>query len=195
MEHPPSLLILGIPIMFVVLRKHSTTSNKPLELVSYTTNGLFFTQAKYAHDILASAGLLDAKPALTPLSKSTQFTSYGDPFSDPTFYRSLVGVLQYLIISRPDLLDAVNQVSQFLHVPTKNHFQAVKRILWYVKGILSFGLTFQRSHAHSLVACSDADWARCIETRRSMYGYSIFLGGNIVSWTTKKQLLRLCARQ
>lgn len=155
--------------------------------VSYTTNGLLLTQAKYAHDILTRAGLMDAKPASTPLTKSTQITSHGDPFSDLTFYRSLVGALQYLTITRPDLSYAVNQVSQFLHAPTTDHFRAVKRILRYVKGTLSFGLTFQRSHSISLVAYSDADWARCIETRRSTYGYSIFLGGNIVSWSAKKQ--------
>ncbi|KAJ9552360.1 hypothetical protein OSB04_016405 [Centaurea solstitialis] len=154
---------------------------------SYTNDGLFLTQAKYAHDILSRAGLLDTKPVSTPLTTSSQLVSHGDAFSDPTLYRSLVGALQYLTITRPDLSYAVNQVSQFFHAPTVNHFQAVKRILRYVKGTLSFGLTFKRSPNISVVAYSDADWARCIETRRSTYGYSIFLGGTIVSWSAKKQ--------
>ena len=67
------------------------------------------------------------------------------------------------------------------------HFQAVKRILRYVKGTLSYGLSFSHAASPSLVGYSDADWARCIETRRSTYGYSIFLGGNLVSWSAKKQ--------
>ena len=61
--------------------------------VSYLDSGLFLNQSKYAHDILARAHLLDAKPAATPLSTNTYFTTQGTPFSDPTLYRSLVGSL------------------------------------------------------------------------------------------------------
>ncbi|KAM0027867.1 putative RNA-directed DNA polymerase [Helianthus debilis subsp. tardiflorus] len=155
--------------------------------VAYTDTGLFLTQSKYARDILQRADLLDAKPVSTPLVSHESFTTDGTPCSDPTSYRSLVGALQYLTITRPDLSYAVNQVSQFLHAPTLDHFQAVKRILRYVKGTLSFGLTYSRPHTSSILGYSDADWARCLETRRSTYGYSIFLGGNLVSWSAKKQ--------
>ncbi|KAJ0781817.1 putative RNA-directed DNA polymerase [Helianthus annuus] len=155
--------------------------------VAYSDNGLFLHQSKYATDILRRADLLDSKPVATPLAPHESFISQGDPYHDPTLYRSLVGALQYLTITRPDLSYAVNQVCQFLHAPTVDHFQSVKRILRYVKGTLSFGLTFSRHHKPSLVGFSDADWARCLETRRSTYGYSIFLGGNLVSWSAKKQ--------
>ncbi|GKF25010.1 uncharacterized mitochondrial protein-like protein, partial [Tanacetum coccineum] len=57
----------------------------------------------------------------------------------------------------------------------------------YVKGTITYGLIFRRPHSNSILGYSDADWARCIETRRSTYGYSIFLGGNLVSWSAKKQ--------
>lgn len=102
-------------------------------------------------------------------------------------YRSLVGALQYLTITRPDLSYAVNHVSQFLQSPTVSHFSAVKRILRYVKGTVNFGLTFSKSSDYSILGYSDADWARCVDTRRSTYGYSIFLGDNLVSWSAKKQ--------
>lgn len=92
----------------------------------YTDDGLFLTQANYAHDILTRVGLLDAKPTTTPLSPTDQFLTAGNLYSDPTLYRSLVGALQYLTITRPDLSYAVNQVSQFLQAPTDDHFQAVK---------------------------------------------------------------------
>ncbi|GJZ53893.1 retrovirus-related pol polyprotein from transposon RE1 [Tanacetum coccineum] len=61
--------------------------------VSYNDSGIFLSQSKYAHDILARAHLLDAKPATTPLSTSAYFMSQGTPFNDPTLYRSLVGAL------------------------------------------------------------------------------------------------------
>ncbi|XP_076912187.1 uncharacterized protein LOC143570413 [Bidens hawaiensis] len=143
--------------------------------VAYTD--LFLTQSKYATDILKCAGLYDSKPIGTPLAPHETFTTNREPHSDPTLYRSLVGALQYLTTTRPDLSYAVNQVCQFLYAPTIDHFQSVKRILRYVKGTLSFGLIFSRPSKSTLVGYCDADWAQCIETRRSTYGYSIFFGG------------------
>ncbi|XP_041995661.1 uncharacterized mitochondrial protein AtMg00810-like [Salvia splendens] len=155
--------------------------------VSYTHDGLFIGQAKYAHDIIKRVELLDSKPVATPLSAGEVLVREGSPFRDPSLYRSLVGVLQYLTITRPDLSYAINLVSQFLQSPTDDHFQALKRIIWYVKGTIHFGLSFTRRTDSSVIGYSDADWARCIDTRRSTYGYSIFLGRNIVSWSAKKQ--------
>nr|GEV83730.1 hypothetical protein [Tanacetum cinerariifolium] len=86
-----------------------------------------------------------------------------------------------------DLSYVVNQVSQFLHALMKDHFQAVKRILRYVKSTLSYGLSFSHGTSPSILGYSNADWACCIEKRRLIYGYSIFLDGNQVSWSAKKQ--------
>ncbi|RVW19989.1 Retrovirus-related Pol polyprotein from transposon RE1 [Vitis vinifera] len=117
------------------------------------------------------------KPVHTPMVVSQHLTSDGTAFSDPTLYRSLVGALQYLTITRPDIAHVVNSVSQFLHAPTEDHFLAVKGILRYVKGTLHFGLTFRPFGAPSaLVAYSDADWAGCPNTPYSTFGYSIYLG-------------------
>ncbi|XP_021997220.1 uncharacterized mitochondrial protein AtMg00810-like [Helianthus annuus] len=155
--------------------------------VLYTHTGLFLTQAKYAADILLHAQLLEAKPVSTPLAPHESFSANGVPYSDPTLYRSLLGALWYLTITRPDISYAVNQLSQFLHHPTVDHFRAVKRLLRYVKDTISFGLTYSRPHSPSIIGYSDADWAHCLDTRRSTYGYSIFLGGNLVFWSAKKQ--------
>ncbi|RVW33283.1 Retrovirus-related Pol polyprotein from transposon RE1 [Vitis vinifera] len=132
---------------------HSEFATKDLGSLSYflgleaspTPDGLFISQLKYARDILTRAQLLDSKPVHTPMVVSQHLTVAGSPFSNPTLYQSLVGALQYLTITRPDIAHAVNSVSQFLHAPTIDHFLAVKRILRYVKGTLHFGLTFRPS--------------------------------------------------
>lgn len=94
-----------------------------LELeVSYTSDGLFVGQAKYAHDILERAKLLDSTPVSTPLVAGESIVSDGVPFRVPTLYRSFVGTLQYLTITRPDLSYTGSSVSQFLHSLTDDHF-------------------------------------------------------------------------
>uniref|UniRef100_A0A2N9HRT6 Uncharacterized protein n=1 Tax=Fagus sylvatica TaxID=28930 RepID=A0A2N9HRT6_FAGSY len=163
---------------------HSEFATKDLGSLSYflgleaspTPDGLFLSQLKYARDILTRAQLLDSKPVYTPMVVSQHLSADGPHFPDPTLYRFLVGALQYLTITRPDIAHVVNSVSQFLHAPTADHFLAVKRILRYVKGTLHFGLTFRPFAAPgTLVAYSDADWAGCPDTRRSTSGYSIYL--------------------
>ncbi|XP_068664965.1 uncharacterized mitochondrial protein AtMg00810-like [Aristolochia californica] len=181
---------------------HSEFATKDLGSLSYflgleaipTADGLFLSQLKYARDILARATLLESKPVHTPMVVSQQLSSVGPLFSDPTLYRSLVGALQYLTITRPDIAHAVNSVSQFLHSPTADHFFAVKRILRYVKGTLHYGMSFRPSASPgTLVAYSDADWAGCPDTRRSTSGYSIYLGDTLVSWSAKKQPTVSCS--
>lgn len=73
--------------------------------------------------------LIDYKPVSIPLAVGHILTSIGTPYSDITHYRSLVGALQYLTITRPDLYFVVNLVSQFLQASTLDHFQVVKQIL------------------------------------------------------------------
>jgi histone deacetylase 1/2 len=106
---------------------------------------------------------------------------------DAFSYRSLVGGLQYLTLTRPDLSFVVNKVCQFLSQPTTVHYEAVKRILRYVKGTLSTGLQFQPTTSTMLDVYTDADWAGCPDDRRSTGGFAVFLGGNLVSWSSRKQ--------
>lgn len=74
-----------------------------------------------------------------------------------------------------------------MHDPREPHLSALKRILRYVRGTLHYGLQFDSSTS-SLVAYSDADWAGCPTTRRSTSGYCVFLGNNLLSWSSKRQL-------
>lgn len=83
--------------------------------------GTILSQEKYAQDILQHVGMLNCKPRSTPLSTTEKLSKLeGEPLSteDSTRYRSIVGALQYLTLTHPDLSYSVNKVCQFLHNPT-----------------------------------------------------------------------------
>ena len=120
--------------------------------------------------------MVDCKPCSTPMAiKPSLSASDNLPFSQPAFYRSLVGGLQYLTITRPDLALAVNHASQDMQAPTVAHFALVKKLLRYVKGTLSHGLQFSPGPFH-LHACTDANWAGDSSDRRSTSGFCVFWG-------------------
>jgi hypothetical protein len=157
-----------------------------IEILS-TTDGLHLSQTHYALTILERANMVDCKPMSTPLEAKNNITPNDTPLDDPSHFRGLVGALQYLTLTRPDLSYCVNYVSQFMHSPTIVHLKMVRRILRYVKGTINVGLHFTSNTTLDLFAFSDADWAGCPTTRRSTTGYCTFLGGNIISWCAKKQ--------
>jgi Reverse transcriptase (RNA-dependent DNA polymerase) len=91
------------------------------------TYGLILSQTKYLTYLLHKTNMLNCKPCLTPMTTTTQLTQHDPkPCADPNLYRSLVGALQYAILTRLDLAYSVNKVSQFMHQPTENHWCAVK---------------------------------------------------------------------
>ncbi|KAJ9562193.1 hypothetical protein OSB04_007353 [Centaurea solstitialis] len=152
-----------------------------------STSGLFLSQSAFAQEILARADMVSCNPCSTPADTKTKLAADGEPVSDPTLYRSLAGALQYLTFTRPDIAYAVQQVCLFMHDPRLPHLNALKRILRYLKGTLSHGLHIKASAVDRLVAYSDADWAGCPNTRRSTSGFCVYLGDNLVSWSSKRQ--------
>ncbi|PKH47874.1 hypothetical protein CRG98_050414 [Punica granatum] len=70
---------------------------------------LYLTQSKYIHDILVRISMLDCKPISSPVATGSRLSLHdGHPFEDPSLYRSVVGSLQYLSLTRPDITYAVN---------------------------------------------------------------------------------------
>ena len=132
--------------------------------------------------------MTDAKPVSTPMASSTNLSAFdGEPFPDHTLFRSTVGALQYLALTRPDIAFSVNKLSQFMHKPTTLHWQSVKRLLRYLKHTIQFGIQIYRNSGNSIHAFSDADWAGSRDDRRSTGSYCVFLGKNLISWSCKKQ--------
>lgn len=139
-------------------------------------------QRKYALEILFGCGLLAAKPASTPMAKNTRLSKdQGTPMEDPESYKRLIRKLIYLITTRPDLSNAVQQLSQFMTKPTTTHYDAAIRVLRYVKNSPALGLFFPSNLTLQLKAFSDFDWATCLDTRRSVTGFCIFIGQSLIS--------------
>ncbi|KAK2966236.1 hypothetical protein RJ640_008219 [Escallonia rubra] len=128
------------------------------------------------------------KPSDTPIEPNHRLAEFieGEP-TDKGMYQRLVGKLIYLSHKRPDIAYAVSVVSQFMQNPKDVHLHAVYQILQYLKGSPGRGILFRKGTNIELEAYTDADYAGSLTDRRSTSGYCTFLGGNLVTWRSKKQ--------
>jgi hypothetical protein len=155
-------------------------------------HGFHLHQASYIADVLDHTCMMNCKHASTSVgTKPKSSVGVGKPATDATFYRSIVSALQYLMLTRPGIAYAINQVCLHMHSPYYVHWSLVKRILWYVRGMMSHGIRIHSSSSMAMVAYSDANWAGCPDTRQSTSGYCVFLGDTLVSWSSKRQMVFL----
>ncbi|XP_015962327.1 secreted RxLR effector protein 161-like [Arachis duranensis] len=132
--------------------------------------------------------MVGCAPGHTPLPSTIKITTLGcSSFCDLQLYRSIIGSLQYLTIITSEICYSVNKLSQFIQAPLESHWKLVKRVLRYLSGTSSYGLHLKRETSLGITAYSDSDWARDPDDRKSTNGYCIFLGTNLISWTSKKQ--------
>ncbi|GAB2297069.1 hypothetical protein Dimus_038454 [Dionaea muscipula] len=161
--------------------------------VCSTPRGLYLSQSKYIRDLLGRTKMEDAKPVTSPLGTSTALTLKDESAHvDATMYRSVIGALQYLSITRPDISFVVNRLSQFMHCPSQLHWTATKQLLRYLKHTINHGLHLRHGSSPTLLTYSDADWAGNVDDRTSTSAYIVFFGGNPISWSSRKQ--RVVAR-
>ena len=153
-----------------------------------SASGLLLTQRKYINDLLARVNMTTANPVSSPMMPTDrlQLTS-GSALQDGLEYRMVVGSLQYLHFTRPDVSFAVNKRSQFMHRPTYVHWQAAKRVLRNLAGTRDRGILLRSNTTLSLHAFSDADWAGNRDDYTSTSAYIVYLGSNPVVWSSKKQ--------
>lgn len=101
-------------------------------------------------------------------------------------YRELVGSLQYLALTKPDIDFSVNKMAQFLHAPTKDHWSELKRILHYLKGTFDYGLVLKKGNSLHISTFSDADCGGNLDDRTSTTGFIVYLGGKSIVWKSSK---------
>ena len=108
-------------------------------------------------------------------------TKEGDIFEDLERYRRLVGKLNYLTITRPNIAYLVSILCQHMSSPTVSHWAVVEHILCYLKEALGRGISYKK-HGHIRIECfSNADWAGSKEDRKFTSRYCVFFGENLIS--------------
>ena len=162
-----------------------------IEVHSPSNGSLLMTQSKYIRYLLVKTNMIDSKPISSPMASSCKLSKHGsDPMQDGSFYRFIVGALQYVTMTHPELSYSANKVCQFISSPLESHWAAVKRILRYLKGHLRHGLVLHPAPlypAFFIRAFCDADWAADPDDRRSTSGAAIYIGPNLASWWSRKQ--------
>ncbi|KAF5477700.1 hypothetical protein F2P56_004317 [Juglans regia] len=152
--------------------------------VARSAKGIALCQRKYALDILQDSGFSGCKLTAFPMESTLKLTANdsSDPLSDPASYRRLAGRLLYLTTTRPDLAYSVQTLSQFMANPSTSHLKATERVLRYIKATPGQGIFLSAKPPLHLKAYSDSDWGGCIDTRKSVTGFTIFLGDSLISW-------------
>ncbi|CAA7055524.1 unnamed protein product [Microthlaspi erraticum] len=139
-------------------------------------------------DVAPYNGLLGCKPVSTPIVENHKLASdESSLLLDPKKYRRLVGRLVYLCITRPELCYAIHLLSQFMKEPREGHWEAVLRVVRFIKGSPGHGVLLRADNSLQLNVFCDADFSACPLTCRSLSSYVVFLGGSAISWKTKKQ--------
>lgn len=147
----------------------------------HSSHGLLLSQRRYVADLLKRTKMENCNPTSTPMCPYKPLTlDSGKPLSDPTQYRATVGSLQYLSLTRPDISFAVNKMSQFMHKPTDEHWNGVKRILRYLSGSMSTGIFLSSQNAPALHAFTDTDWAGNRDDYTSTGAYIVYTMVNIL---------------
>ena len=148
----------GISSLKSFLQSQSHT--KDLMMLSYflgievmrSKHEIFLSQRKYVFDLLSETGKLEVKPCSSPMVLGVHLTREGEAFEDPKRYRRLVGKLNYLTVTHPDIAHSVSVVSQYVSSPTIDHWTVVEHILCYLKGGSGRSILYS-NHGHNRLEC------------------------------------------
>ena len=159
--------------------------------VNITDTAIQLKQDRYISDLHA-AHSPGSQPTNTPATAAATLCATGlhgqdksPPLGNPTQYRSLIGGLMYALITRPDVAAAVSTCARYLQSPTHDHLRAAQRILRYLYHTRDMPLVYNKPDTVKVTAFVDSSWANCLDTRRSRYGYAVYVGGCLIGWISK----------
>ena len=98
--------------------------------------------------------------------------------------------MMYLeVCTRPDIAFAMGMLGRYQQNPGMDHWRAAKKVMRYLQGTKDYMLTYRHSDHLELVGYTDADFAGCVDSKKSTSGYIFLLAGGAVSWKSIKQTL------
>ena len=158
--------------------------------ISYHSEGIYLSQQPYIEKVLKRFNMLESRPVSTPLDKGTKLRkgTLDQQIDNPEHYQSIIGSLMYAVTgTRPDLAHTISLLSQFNSCPNESHLVAVKHTLRYLNGTKDWKLFYPANQPLTLEGYADADYATCLDTRRSFSRYLFRIGEATISWKSRKQ--------
>jgi hypothetical protein len=170
---------LGVADVILNIKLHREEGN----------GGITLVQNHYVEKVLSRFGYSKCSPAPTPYDPSVSLRKNRRIARDQLRYSQIIGSLMYLDSARrPDISYAVSKLSWFVSNPGEDHWQALERVLCYLKGTMSYGIHYT-GYPRVLEGYCDANWISDADEIYATSGYVFSLGGGAVSWKPCKQTI------
>jgi hypothetical protein len=152
---------------------------------------LYIGQQNYLEKVLSRFHMENVRMRSIPLPTDMKIAKF-DGHTDKAriaYYQSAVGSLMFAaVVSRPDFAFHAGKLARYLSNPGPAHFTALNYLFGYVRKTLDLGITMRGLSSNGdLAAYADADFAGCLDTRRSTGGYVATFAGNTIAWFLKRQ--------
>ncbi|RWR73399.1 Gag-protease-integrase-RT-RNaseH polyprotein [Cinnamomum micranthum f. kanehirae] len=169
-----------------------------IEIYRDRSRGLLgLSQEAYIKTVLKRFRMEECKAQNTPMIKGDKFCKAQCPRNEIERiemnkfpYAAAIGSLMYAqTCTRPDISFAVGMLSRYQSDPGMPHWVGVKKVLRYLSGTRNYMLSYRRSDRLEVIGYSDADFAGCLDSRKSTSGYIFLLANGAISWRSAKQTL------
>ncbi|CAM8920281.1 unnamed protein product [Rhodiola kirilowii] len=149
--------------------------------------GLALSQSHYVEKVLKKFDCLNCSPVSTPMDPSVKLLPNMGEAVSQLEYSQVIGCLMYAMTStRPDIAYAVGKLSRYTSNPCTHHWEAIRRVLKYLKGTINYGLVYA-GFPSVLEGYTDASWITNLEDHSSTSGWVFLFWGGAISWASKKQ--------
>ncbi|GJR72785.1 zinc finger, CCHC-type containing protein [Tanacetum coccineum] len=155
--------------------------------IKHESNGIAISQSHYIEKVLKKFNYFDCTPVSTPMDTSEKLMPNNGQAVSQLEYSRVIGCLMYaMTCTRPDIAFVVGKLSRYTSNPGTQHWQAIQRVLKYLKKTMDYRLTYT-GYPSVLEGYTDASWISNTEDNSSTSGWVFLLGGGAISWASKKQ--------